>query len=54
MDIIPIIIAQKCKRESGEQKLVFASLDVNNDGLLSHDELVEALIPFTSSKTEAL
>jgi hypothetical protein len=35
MDIIPLIIAEKCERKSEEQKLIFRSLDRDNDGLLS-------------------
>ena len=43
VDFVRMLVVHKGQRETDEQKIIFASLDVDNDGVLSKTELVAAL-----------
>ena len=42
--LVSMLIAMKCKRESGYQKKVFESLDYDQDGALGSKDLLVALL----------
>ena len=39
-----MLLSHKCKRDSGEQKLIFDHLDIDHNGSLSVEELTDALM----------
>ena len=54
MRVVRILIAHKCKRNSGQQKLIFLNLNTNQDGSITIEELTSALVHFHPDRNSAL